>query len=512
MRHLDKRVKMCFNVCAIYNIYIVSLSGSLKINIVQVKPVRKKQKKEEVMKKLMISLVFLVMVLSLGFSQEVVEYLYPELKQYLYAPRYMVQTKSGVVFATMGKDQRVWMVKLDNDFQVKWSHQVFAGTGQTGPTALVWSESENCFYISGMGLWNNKWKGFLIKIDSLGTLLNEVFPFPEYEQSGIQDMAFSETKDSIFVIGSGGNGVSFIACFDTSFQKRWKTEIQWEGFEKLIKMDDGIIVFGYTLPEGQNYIMKVDLTGNLLWKKNYNSVLQIYNVIRTNDNKILFTGKRFNNGQNNVAFLKKFDSSGNLIWEREFDFRPELTSCGNAVFELNDGSDDLILIGNSGEGTAIYKTHVLRLNEDGIPKWEKLFLGGTSAGLYDSETGYLVLGGCTQEGILRIVILYRDSTSVQDEKIQPEKFLLKQNYPNPFNAITTIEYTLLMKSSVNMVVYNMMGQVVSELINSIQEKGLYYTTWNAQNMSSGVYFVRISAKSVEGKESFNCIKKMTLMK
>ncbi|MBU4446321.1 T9SS type A sorting domain-containing protein [bacterium] len=462
--------------------------------------------------------VMISMFFYLNLNAQIFEYEYPELEQYLWSPRYMVKTESGVAFATMGKDQKVWMVKLDNDFQVKWSHQVFAGTGQTGPTALVWSESENCFYLGATGLWDNKWRGSLIKLDSIGSVLRETFLLQEMDESFIKDFVIS--GDSIFAIGSCHKEFkpqAWIACFNKQFQLIWKRKFPdnpKEGlsekiFDRIVKTENQLIIFGAeNINGGQSKIWKFSKTdGSVVWENLLNYYVGAYDLISITDG-FLITGLN----DESKAFVKKFDNSGNLIWEKEFDFRPGFTSRGNAVFELNDGSDDLILIGNSGEGTAIYKTHVLRLNGDGVPQREKLFLGGTSAGLYDSQTGNLILGGATQEGILRIVILYQDITSVQDEKIQPEKFLLKQNYPNPFNATTTIEYALPMKSSVGLVIYNMMGQVVSELVVDVQEPGLYHTTWNARDLSSGVYFVRISAKSVDGKENFNCIKKMTLMK
>jgi len=100
----------------------------------------------------------------------------------------------------------------------------------------------------------------------------------------------------------------------------------------------------------------------------------------------------------------------------------------------------------------------------------------------------------------------------ETKSLLPDSYALSQNYPNPFNPTTTIEYALPMMSRVNVVVYNMMGQIVSELVNNVQEPGLYHTTWNARDMSSGVYFVQITAKSTDGKETFNSVKKMMLLK
>jgi len=75
----------------------------------------------------------------------------------------------------------------------------------------------------------------------------------------------------------------------------------------------------------------------------------------------------------------------------------------------------------------------------------------------------------------------------------PKTYALLQNYPNPFNPQTTIEYQLPAQTRVDMVVYNVMGQKVKTLVNSVQNAGNYSIVWDARNdhgnlVSSGVYF------------------------
>lgn len=77
---------------------------------------------------------------------------------------------------------------------------------------------------------------------------------------------------------------------------------------------------------------------------------------------------------------------------------------------------------------------------------------------------------------------------VQKEEIMPTAFELKQNYPNPFNPRTTIEFSLAERSKVSLVVYDMLGQKVTELIsNSEFDAGNYKLSFDASNLSSGTY-------------------------
>ncbi len=85
-------------------------------------------------------------------------------------------------------------------------------------------------------------------------------------------------------------------------------------------------------------------------------------------------------------------------------------------------------------------------------------------------------------------------------------YALQQNYPNPFNPVTTISYSLPVKSQVTLVVYNTLGESVVQLVNGEKEAGNYEAEFNAISLPSGIYFYRIQAGS------FVETKKMVLMR
>lgn len=87
-----------------------------------------------------------------------------------------------------------------------------------------------------------------------------------------------------------------------------------------------------------------------------------------------------------------------------------------------------------------------------------------------------------------------------------------QNYPNPFNPSTLIRYELPNESSVKLIIYNSLGQVVKELVSEVQQSGYYEVNFNASNLSSGIYYYSISATSTEGNKEFRDVKKLMLLK
>tara|TARA_B100001250_G_scaffold21369_1_gene18108 strand:+ start:421 stop:2289 length:1869 start_codon:yes stop_codon:yes gene_type:complete len=93
----------------------------------------------------------------------------------------------------------------------------------------------------------------------------------------------------------------------------------------------------------------------------------------------------------------------------------------------------------------------------------------------------------------------------------PEKFKLNQNYPNPFNPITSISYDLSEDSYVSITIYDMLGNVINNLVKRKQSSGFKSVQWNSMNnqgqyVSAGVYIYRIEAGQ------FMQAKKMILLK
>ena len=99
------------------------------------------------------------------------------------------------------------------------------------------------------------------------------------------------------------------------------------------------------------------------------------------------------------------------------------------------------------------------------------------------------------------------AVSVDDNNnSMPSKYLLSQNYPNPFNPSTVIEFSLPQKANVSLKVFNSLGQEVAELINSEMFAGYHSVNFNATNLSSGIYFYRITSGN------FTQTNKMLLLK
>lgn len=73
----------------------------------------------------------------------------------------------------------------------------------------------------------------------------------------------------------------------------------------------------------------------------------------------------------------------------------------------------------------------------------------------------------------------------------PSKYNMDQNYPNPFNPTTNIKFSLPKEDNVTLKVYNVMGEEVASLVNRFMNAGVYTVSFDAKNLSSGLYFYKI---------------------
>ena len=109
------------------------------------------------------------------------------------------------------------------------------------------------------------------------------------------------------------------------------------------------------------------------------------------------------------------------------------------------------------------------------------------------------------------VRVYEASTLSTQTQTVPVYFNVFQNFPNPFNPITTLKYDLPEDSFVDITIYDMLSNVVNNLINQNQRRGYKSVQWNATNnlgepVSAGMYIYMIQAGE------FRQTKKMVLLK
>ena len=107
------------------------------------------------------------------------------------------------------------------------------------------------------------------------------------------------------------------------------------------------------------------------------------------------------------------------------------------------------------------------------------------------RTQYQITSISMESALLKIILTCQNTQEIASTVVDlPESFELKSAYPNPFNPITTLELAIPETGYISVKVYNLVGQEIATLVNSVVNATDSYTfQWNANNVSSGIYLV-----------------------
>ena len=123
-----------------------------------------------------------------------------------------------------------------------------------------------------------------------------------------------------------------------------------------------------------------------------------------------------------------------------------------------------------------------------------------------TKTSESLISGAIYFDDLRAVKKIDGTTSVDEQNIIPDEFLLLQNFPNPFNPHTLINYQLPVGGNVSLKVYDILGNEIKTLVAGYKPAGKYTVEFNAAGLPSGVYFYRLRVGN------YTDTRKMILMK
>ncbi|MEL6822774.1 MAG: FlgD immunoglobulin-like domain containing protein, partial [Calditrichota bacterium] len=198
---------------------------------------------------------------------------------------------------------------------------------------------------------------------------------------------------------------------------------------------------------------------------------------------------------NNERILRTTDAG--LTWEDRTLNTPRnrsYSSVDMSAFLLKDG-------GQEAQGIAVGSDGALLFTQDGGLNWQEQ-QSGTGNDLFDlallsDGSAYL----CGEGG----TILYSPSVTVGVEPLEAtyisDDFQLRQNFPNPFNPETTIQFELSAAGNFQLVIFDVLGRRVRELVNENLASGSFQVRWDGRDdlgreVSSGIYVYQLIGKGV----------------
>ncbi len=164
-----------------------------------------------------------------------------------------------------------------------------------------------------------------------------------------------------------------------------------------------------------------------------------------------------------------------------------------------------------------HSAHPIQIQSNAYPvtiRWEIRQHGVQSMSFLDPRSGRPVYTTGSPEGSFEITdpsqtVLAMD---IDYEPSIPRQFGLEQNYPNPFNPTTQIVFQLPVDARTTVKIFDLLGRNVATLSDhQLYAAGVHTLVFNGSNLSSGVYFYRLEAQPVHGKE-FTQVRKMLMVK
>lgn len=262
---------------------------------------------------------------------------------------------------------------------------------------------------------------------------------------------------------------------------------------------------------------------NTIYKRGYNIVVDGLNNVYafTDYNEIYFSEDNgdswdlIDDSWDHFSNVARLDNEGSLVaysannglFKRDFFTQlieplglPKYWNYNDVAFNPED--DDIVYASVSGpqERKGVYRS------EDGGVSWRIINSGLEELPVISLAVNKRGMAIAASNSAVHIV----DTSQVTDVKRinenKPKEYVLHNNYPNPFNPSTTIEFSLVAPGKVSLLIYNILGQKLEELVNEFKPAGNYKVHFNAERLSTGVYFYQLQTNN------FVDTKKMILIK
>lgn len=210
------------------------------------------------------------------------------------------------------------------------------------------------------------------------------------------------------------------------------------------------------------------------------------------------------------AFLVRIDAQGHVLWEDSFSMLGDTSQDTTLATSAAPGPEDGFVI--AGFATRMVDEasnrdgFLARFDADGVLDWKRFIGRDDRAERVDdvaalSRGRYVVVGtqdSCNPVGcdVMYVALLGTDTDNAEEPAPPAAELSLAAIYPNPFTSstTTTISYSLSSPESVVLRVFDQLGREVAVLARGRRPAGRHTTTFEAANLPSGIYFIRLEAR------------------
>ncbi|MBZ0203815.1 MAG: T9SS type A sorting domain-containing protein [Ignavibacteria bacterium] len=447
-----------------------------------------------------------------------------------------IQQTNDLGYIVVGNERvnnqnKIYLVKLDYLGNVTWTKIIGIGENQGN-----WVEqTTDGGYIIGGATDSNffSMRAYLLKTDSFGDVQWQKL----YQNSDLdQCYCVKQTAEGGYILAcrttpgpAGDNAIMFIktdAYGNSQWQKIYSSPGNQVFASELAILNYGYITVGRFI-DGDNidvYAIKLKPDGDSLWAKKYggSNIDDGHSIDKIGLTGFMIAGysMSFNVSNKSESYLCRIDTNGNQIWQRTYS---NIGVENSNTVRFLDGKGFVLGGISDSLGNLVYKAKIRMFDLNGNPILETSYLPSPDYAFFNSmeltnDNGFIFAGGAAYaSNLIRMYIVKTDSLLhsapiglVAINNNIPKQYLLYQNYPNPFNPTTKIKFDIPNdskgSSAVKLVVINVLGQEITNLIDTDLNQGTYEIDFTARDLASGIYLCRLITKN------YTLTKKMLLLK
>ena len=281
-----------------------------------------------------------------------------------------------------------------------------------------------------------------------------------------------------------------------------------------VTFDQGYIITGSTNSFGAGnsdvFLIRTDINGDTLWTKTCGGAYDDggNSVIETADLGFFIAGYTYSvtGGEDSDVYLLSIGSNGDFNWEQTYGD----SGSYQYGYSAEETGDEGFVVGGSANATGGEDgdLYLMRTDSLGDTLWTKgeatLNTDVIYSAIQSSDGGYVVCGyyhnkNGTEGDDLWIRKYKIGTVGISEHESLHGYFSISQKGSNPFKDRTVIDYQLPRLSTINVAVYNHLGQAVRTLVqNEVYQAGRHTVVWDGKddggkNVSNGVYFLRFEA-------------------
>lgn len=297
--------------------------------------------------------------------------------------------------------------QLDSSGAVTWQRFLVGSGSDTGYECCI--DSSSNVYTVGYGLVSGSTRGLIVKYNSSGVIQWQYFLGSSGEY---YFTVAADSSDNIYAAGQEfamrGSGSSWITKFDSAGTLIWQRYFypaSQQSYVNSITTDTS----GNVYSSGQTYnftwgnvcaLTKLNSSGTVQWERqlavNNQGNLGAASVVDSSGN-VYFTGYGIT-GSYYVVILAKYDSSGSLLWQRQFS-----SALGHMISNsIAMDSDENVYITGYGPTATQSQLFIAKYNSSGSLQWQRTLDGS------QSEVGY----GITVKGNSIVVAAYSNTSPI----------------------------------------------------------------------------------------------------